>query len=54
MDPSVEMTTLGKTLVSLASQSLVTNALPKLAGTGCRGAPEPACEVSVGYQKIHK
>ena len=36
MDPSVEMTTLGNMLVSLVSQSLVTNALPNVAGTGRR------------------
>jgi hypothetical protein len=32
-EPSSEMTTLGTTLVSLVSQSLVTNTLAKLAGT---------------------
>jgi hypothetical protein len=33
MDPSADMTTVGTTLVTLVSQSLVTNTLPKLART---------------------
>ena len=35
-EPSSEMTTLGTTLVSMVSQSLVTKTLAKLAGTGKR------------------